>query len=65
MTTTQHPVTAILALAASAYKGEEILIAAACKAHRVGRESVSDAEEAAGLVIEAGWTWSDVLNASS
>ena len=65
MTTNQHPVTEMLALASKTYKGDELLIAAACKAHRIGRESVYDAEEAAGLIIDAGWTWREVLDASS
>lgn len=63
--TTTHPVTEMLELAQRSYKGEEMLIKAACRACGIGPQSICDAEEAAALVIEAGWTWGDVLNASA
>lgn len=58
-------VTAMLSQASRAYKGEEMLISAACRAAQCPRSSIWDAEEAAGLLVENGWTWSDVLNANS
>lgn len=56
---------AMMTAARSAYKGDAMVIKAACRAAKCGPESISDIEEAVALLIENGWTWSDVLNANS
>lgn len=65
MSEMKHPVTEMVERAERAYKGEEMLIVAACRAARCSRDAVCDAEEAAGLLIEHGWTWNDVLTVNS
>jgi len=49
----------------SAYKGEQMVIKAACRAARCGPESICDGGEAVALLLENGWTWGDVLGANS
>lgn len=60
-----HPVSAMVALAESAYNGESMIFKAACRAAACHRSDIFDVEEAACLLIERGWTWDDVLNANS
>lgn len=48
-----------------AYKGEEMAIKAACRAAQCSRSAICDGEEACALLDDYGWTWPDVLNASS
>lgn len=60
-----HPVTAMVERAERAYKGEAMVRKAVYRALGLGPESVCDLEEACALIIEAGWTWRDVLDANS
>lgn len=47
------------------FKGEDMAIAAACRAHDIPRSDVCDGEEACALLVDAGWTWGTVLEVNS
>ncbi len=48
-----------------AYKGEDMVIKAACRAAQCPRSAIWDSEEAVALLIEHDWTWDDVLTVNS